>query len=535
MVRHSIEAILILDKIGIPRFFMQLDPRARALDPILASSFFSAIDIFSREVFQTNEPVFRVDYGARMFTIVSGVQTNLIAVSLGPQPDEVPAILNSLLAEFELEWLASASKHDLDTSFVEIYLSAFGERVMEKLSFQEIPAKWVPYFLPDVKLKKSEKSAVSDLIDGERTVERIWIDSHVAEKDLYLEISKLWARRAIKFSNMLATSDFVSPRSSFTKLLHSDSKERREFEELFPTMLSALPRFAALMDGRRTIGYIVQHLEERYEEKDLFDVLDYLLDINAIETLSPEKRRILLGKETLDTAMLIAEDIYSIGAVAEALETVIDKTTSPEALGQLRFLTSGWSVNFDFRLYEGLHPNRLMVLFGDWIKIIAQFTEVLNPEYMELFADSMAEALVHDVFSRYTGYDMRGLEEYAYWLELLTADSWPKARFVRTGVDLGVDKHVIQELAHEIVTRGQAIYGPVRMKFMCLASGVSMGQDLSPRWLADYSEETLELLVTNYSRLGPAARLTIAILGKQKGIPMIPEELILRLREKVVG
>jgi hypothetical protein len=53
--------------------------------------------------------------------------------------------------------------------------------------------------------------------------------------------------------------------------------------------------------------------------------------------------------------------------------------------------------------------------------------------------------------------------------------------------------------------------------------------------LADYSEETLELLVTNYSRLGPAARLTIAVLGKQKGIPMIPEELILRLREKVVG
>ena len=122
MVRHSIEAILILDKIGIPRFFMQLNPGARGLDPVLASSFFSAIDIFSREVFQTREPVFTVDYGARLFTVITGVRTNLIAVSLGPQSEEVPSILTSLLAEFELEWLASASKHDLDTSFVEIYL-----------------------------------------------------------------------------------------------------------------------------------------------------------------------------------------------------------------------------------------------------------------------------------------------------------------------------------------------------------------------------------------------------------------------------
>jgi hypothetical protein len=146
----------------------------------------------------------------------------------------------------------------------------------------------------------------------------------------------------------------------------------------------------------------------------------------------------------------------------------------------------------------------------------------------------MAEALVHDVFSRYTGHDMRGFEEYAYWLELLTADSWPRARFVRTGVDLGVDKDLIQELAETIVTRGQAIYGPVRMKFMCLASGVSMGEHLSPKLLSEYSKETIELLITNYSRLGPAARLTIAVLGKQKGIPIMPEELILRLREKVV-
>jgi hypothetical protein len=534
MVRHSIEAVLILDKVGIPRFFMQLNPRARGLDPVLASSFFSAIDIFSREVFQTNEPIFTVDYGARMFTVITGVKTNLIAVSLGPQPDEVPSILTSLLAEFELEWLASASKHDLDTSFVEIYLRAFGERVMEKLAFQDIPEKWIPYFLPDVDLTRIGRSKVIALIDGERSIERIKIDGHIPEKDLLLQISKLWAQRAIKFRNMLSKTDVISPRTQFTKLLHSDSEKRLAFEEQFPTMLSALPRLAALIDGRRTIGYIGQHLEGKYEEKQLFDVLDYLLDMKAIETLSPEKRRILLGKEALDTALHIAEDVYSAETVANAIDLVIEKTTSPEALGQLRFLTSGWAIDFDFRLYEGIHPNRLMVLFGDWMKIIAQFTDALDPMRLELFADSMAEALVHDVFSRYTGHDMRGFEEYAYWLELLTADSWPRARFVRTGVDLGVDKDLIQELAETIVTRGQAIYGPVRMKFMCLASGVSMGEHLSPKLLSEYSKETIELLITNYSRLGPAARLTIAVLGKQKGIPIIPEELILRLRERVV-
>jgi hypothetical protein len=318
------------------------------------------------------------------------------------------------------------------------------------------------------------------------------------------------------------------------KLLHSDSEERLRFEKQFPDMLSLLPRLAALMDGRRTIGYIVKHIESKYDERSFFDVLDHLLDMNAIETLSPEKRRILLGKEALDTALHVAEDIYSAEAVANALESVIDKTISPEALGQLRFLTSGWAVDFDFRLYEGIHPNRLMVLFGDWMKILAQFTDALDPTRIELFADAMAEALVHDVFSRYSGHDLRGFEEYAYWLELLTADSWPKARFVRTGVNLGMNKSAIQQLAETIVMRGQAIYGPVRLKFMSFASGVTMGEHFSPRLLSEYSKETVELLITNYSRLGPAARLTVAVLGKQKGIPVMPEELILNLREKVV-
>ena len=80
MPGHVIEAILITDKNSNPRFYMQLDPRAFGMNPILASSFFTAIDMFSKEVFQQSAPVFHVDYGAHVFTVLNGENVHMVAV-----------------------------------------------------------------------------------------------------------------------------------------------------------------------------------------------------------------------------------------------------------------------------------------------------------------------------------------------------------------------------------------------------------------------------------------------------------------------
>ncbi|MHA1286936.1 MAG: hypothetical protein ACTSPB_05970, partial [Candidatus Thorarchaeota archaeon] len=136
MQSHAIQAILITDKGGSPRFYMQLDPKALNMDPVMASSFFAAIDMFSKKVFDESNPVCRVDYGSRLFTLLNGVKTNLIAVSIKSLGKEIIDVLDSLLAEFELDWLEVVDpfEYNFDTSFVDVYLEAFGERVMERLS-----------------------------------------------------------------------------------------------------------------------------------------------------------------------------------------------------------------------------------------------------------------------------------------------------------------------------------------------------------------------------------------------------------------
>ena len=99
---HAIEAILITDKAGSTRFYMQLDPRAFGMDPVQASIFFAALDMFSDELFEESEPSFHLDYGPRVFSVLKGVETNLIAVGAKRLSPEIMDLLNTLLAEFEL-------------------------------------------------------------------------------------------------------------------------------------------------------------------------------------------------------------------------------------------------------------------------------------------------------------------------------------------------------------------------------------------------------------------------------------------------
>ena len=77
---------------------MQLDPRAFGMDPVMASSFFAAIDMFSKEVFEQTAPQFQIDYGTRIFTVISGVQTNLISVGVHRLIQDTIEVLDSLLA-----------------------------------------------------------------------------------------------------------------------------------------------------------------------------------------------------------------------------------------------------------------------------------------------------------------------------------------------------------------------------------------------------------------------------------------------------
>ncbi len=81
----------------------------------------------------------------------------------------------------------------------------------------------------------------------------------------------------------------------------------------------------------------------------------------------------------------------------------------------------------------------------------------------------------------------------------------------------------IRRLAETLSRRGQTIYGRQVIVELCSKTGVSLMNTLD---IGDPdSEESLQDFVVQYSKLTPAAKLTILILSKQYGVSL-PEDLL---------
>ncbi len=525
---HAIEALLITDKGGSPRFYMQLDPKALNMDPVMASSFFAAIDMFSKEVFEEKAPVVQVDYGARLFTLINGVNTNMIAVSVQRLSQESIDILDSLLAEFELDWLEVVDPFEFsfETSFVDVYLEAFGERVMEKLSLRLLGDAWVPYFTTKPDLLTSVSSILMNFINGSRTVNEIIEVSKLSHREVVLDLSKLWAHRVVRFRNMFNFNDFMTTGTQFVRYAQATSVESKDLRSLHPEMAGVIPHLAGLIDGRRTVREILAELGTRYDESELLRALDYLIEVGVIEALTPEKRRILLAKEALELALRVAEGTYNVTEATNALQHVMKDSRTPEALSQLLLKDGKWIVDFDFKILEGLNQRRLMLLYGEWMKILAQFVNALNPSKIKQYIGNLTTVYSQRIIRRYSAFDLRGFEEFAYWLEILSTPTKPHVGPIETSHLQIAWSNAFEELAYILVTRGHIIYKSESITQIRSASGTPLIDLLPTEWVGRDRIETFERIMVEYSNLGPAAKLTLLVLATQRGV-LIPKEVII--------
>ena len=525
---HAIEALLITDKGGSPRFYMQLDPKALNMDPVMASSFFAAIDMFSKEVFDEKAPVVQVDYGARLFTLINGVNTNMIAVSVQRLAQDSIDVLDSLLAEFELDWLEVVDPFEFsyETSFVDVYLEAFGERVMEKLSLRLLGDTWVPYFTTKPDVLESVFSMLMDHINGSRNVKEIIEVSGLSRREVVLDLSKLWAHRVIRFRNMFNFNDFMTTGTQFVRYAQATSSESQDLRTLHPEMAGVIPHLAGLIDGRRTVREILAELGTRYDERELLRALDYLIEVGVIEALTPEKRRILLVKEALELAIRVAEGTYNVTEATNALQFVMKTSNAPEALSQLQLKDGKWVVDFDFKILEGLNQKRLMLLFGEWMKILAQFVNVLNPAKLNVYIGNLTTVFSQRIIRRYSSFDLRGFEEFAYWLEILSTPTKPHVGPIETSHLQIAWSSALEELAYILVTRGHIIYKSESITQIRSATGTPLIDLLPTEWVGRDRVETFERIMVEYSTLGPAAKLTLLILATQRSV-LIPKEIII--------
>ena len=421
MLGHSIQAILIMDKGGIPQFLMKLDPKATDLDPMLVSGFFTAVQTFSREVIEKGASEFQVDYGARLFTVISSEHLDLVSVSVGSWLESITPVLSSLLRRYESEWM-KLSTNEKDKLDIHNSFSEFREQVIQNLSFREVSPKWVPFIIDSESMPSIEGGTyLAPYIDGMRSIEGIIMQSGLQRDEVISEISRLWAVGTISFRSIIDNSDIVISTSRISKLLQTSSPERSELERLHPDIVTILPRLAGMFDGRRTVDAIVKSLSEQYDERDLVQAIDYLLEVNAIEVLSSEKRRILLVKESFDIALRVAEKIYSSESAYDCLETAIGDVSVPEVVGEIKHAENRWWVDYESRLHEGLDPKRLMDLYSEWMSLLAQFVKLLDTKKLKKYVDTLVGAYSTYLLERYSEQDLRGFEEFGFWLETITA------------------------------------------------------------------------------------------------------------------
>ncbi len=417
MFGHNIQALLIMDKGGIPQFFMKLDPRAVDLNPMLVSGFFTAIRSFSREVIEKGPSEFQVDYGARLFTIISSEELELIAVSVGRWREHFTPLLTDLLLDFEKLWKrlpqAARDKLDINSGFEE-----FREEVVKRLSLRMLSNRWVPFQVTTDGTLESE-SVLEPYMNGSRSIEEIVQQCGMREEEVLDEIARLYARGLVDFRRTTDRSDIVVTTSDMDLLMQTTSPRRAELVRSRPDIITMLPRLTVMFDGRKTVGQIAQALSDQFAEEDVVKAIDHLLEMGAVEVLSSEKRRILLVKEAVDLAVRVAAHTYTKDDASRALESALNKIAVPEVVGEFRLSDDGWYVDYDSRLYEGLDPKRLMDLYGEWMKLLAQFVSMLNKKKMKKFTESLVEASLAYLLERYDGNDLRGFEEFGYWLELI--------------------------------------------------------------------------------------------------------------------
>jgi hypothetical protein len=85
------------------------------------------------------------------------------------------------------------------------------------------------------------------------------------------------------------------------------------------------------------------------------------------------------------------------------------------------------------------------------------------------------------------------------------------------------DDRPILKLAETLSRRGQTIYGRKMIVDLCSKTGVSLMDSLD---IGDPdSDQSLQNFLIGYSKLSPAAKLTIMILSKQYEVPL-PEDLL---------
>jgi len=411
----GLEALLIMDKAGIPLLFQKLDPKRNDIEPVLLSGFLTAIKEFSQVLMDDTISDFHMDYGKRLITILSGKKIVFAAIHNQKSTSRIVPALTPLLKEFENQYYTK--EHLGDSGPLEDY-EPFRERIVSVMGISNPSLEWIPFYADIDALNISAEINIKDFIDNQNSIHDIISKSSISEFDVLKEISKLWILGQIKFRNTLTKQDIVISTNKIANYLHPTTMEWQELKKEFPSLIDLVPKIISHLDGSTTVSQILEDLVTEGIE-NIFWLMDYLYIDEAITILTPEKRRILMAKEILQKSLEISSEIYSKKETIWHMKAVLLEINSPEITSQIRFLEDDWRIDYSFMLYEGMSPERVLRLYNIWLEILGLFIFSLDEKKRKKYIEQLTELLDYEFFDKYRSEDLDGFEEFAFWLELI--------------------------------------------------------------------------------------------------------------------
>ncbi|NHJ48834.1 MAG: hypothetical protein FK733_13705 [Asgard group archaeon] len=415
MIDLGVEALLIMDKAGIPLLFQKFNPKRADIEPVLLSGFLTAVKAFSSTLIDDVIKNFHINYGKRLITIITGQKIIFAAIHNSRATDRLAPVLTPLLVEFEKDYYQVESLGE--SGPIEKFLP-FKERIASVLGFSNPSLNWIPLVVPDHDHDMIMKNVLVDYFDGHHTIEVMITKSGLSESEILKELSRLWIYGQIKFRNILTKEDFIIPTNKLALYLQSATEERKHFTTNFTNLVSVFPFLISHFDGKTTVETIMLEFNSEGIE-NIYWLLDYLYLNDAITILSPEKRRILMAKEILQKSLEIASRIYSRKETLNILRKVLKEINKPEIISHIRLTDVDWTIDYSNLLYEELTPEKTLEIYDFWLEILRLFIFTLTEKKRKKYIETLTEELNYDFFEKYRSEDLDGLEEFAFWLEIV--------------------------------------------------------------------------------------------------------------------
>ncbi|TFG00520.1 MAG: hypothetical protein EU542_08000 [Promethearchaeota archaeon] len=416
MINLGIEALLVMDKVGIPLLFQKLDPIKTDIEPVLLSGFLTAVKSFSDDLIDSTVSNFHINYGKRLVTIISGKKIIFAAIHNERFKDQIVPKLEPLLEEFEenyYEQYESGEPGDLNE------FQPFHERIATVMGIVNPSDDWIPYLKSKAhKEHLQNKCQLEKLIDNESNIGNIITKSSCSRKTILEELSLLWSNQFIQFRNILTEKDIVIATANLSLYLQKNTFTYGELCETFPKIKNKVPFIISYLDGRTTVGEILQEFDS-FGKETIYSLLDYFYVNDAISVLSSEKRRILMAKEILHESLFLATEMYSLEETLSIIRKVLAEINTPAVISQIKITKKSWHIDYSFTIYTGLTPKEILEIYNQWLNVLRLFIFYLDKSKRNAFIELLSDELDFDFFEKYRSEDMNGFEEFVFWLETL--------------------------------------------------------------------------------------------------------------------